>query len=128
MPANIVSITGLPYSPFNGSDKVGIVITSGVPTFFKIVGINLDEIISVNWYPQDPGSVNFSVRPLILVDATQGTFMIKVTNNYLSDHDRKGVLSFQLTDMTTRSYPVETYGRLSAMPIWRAPSEGLITG
>lgn len=124
----IVSCETLPFSPYAGSGLVGIVITSGVPTFFKLVGANLDQIVSVNWYPEHAGSVQFKMRQLILVDNTMGTFMVQVTNNLLNDCDRGGHISFRINDGTTQVLPVKTFGKVSLVPLWQSPEAGLNTG
>jgi hypothetical protein len=128
MTTSIALIELLPGSPYNGSGFVGIVITSGVPSFFKVVGANLQDITSVNWYPKNPGTVDFEMRQLITVDNTVGTFMVMVTNNRLNTDDRSGYLSFRVTDGTTISFPVKTFGRVSVAPLWTDPGQGLITG
>lgn len=128
MPISITSVSALPSSPYDGTGLIGIVITSGISSFFKITGYDLGLIESVNWYPKDPGSVSFEVRNVILVDNTQGTFMVMVKDNYLHNHDRGGHISFRLVDGTTRTFPVVTYGRVSVGPLWSAPDQGLITG
>ena len=107
---------------------MGIVITSGVPSYFKVIGANLNRIVSVTWYPANPSSLLFQSRNLILVDNTVGTFMIKVINNYLNTFDRAGYISFTLDDSTNLTFPVRTYGPVSAGPLWTAPDQGLITG
>jgi hypothetical protein len=124
----IAAIQALPSSPFQGSGLVGIVITSGVPSYFRLTGTNLNHIVSINWYPKNPASVLFTTRQLILVDDSEGTFMIQVIDNYLDITDRGGKISFRLDDGTTLSAPVKTYGRVSVGPMWTAPGEGLITG
>jgi len=125
----IASIISLPSSPYNGSGVVGIIITSGVPSYFKITGSSLDRIVSVNWYPKNPASVlQESSGTITLLDNTQGTFMIRVLNNYLDINDRGGHLSFRIDDGSTLQAPVKTYGPISVMPIWTAPNQGLITG
>ena len=124
----IASITSLPSGPYNGSNIVGVIITSGVPSYFKIQGSNLDRIKSVNWYPRNAASVLQESRNIILVDNTLGTFMIRVLDNYLDINDRGGHISFRLDDGTTLTAPVKTYGPISLMPIWSAPGAGLITG
>jgi len=124
----ITEIYGLPSSPFQGTGTVGIVITSGVPSYFRLSGVELDRIVNINWFPTNPASVLFDTRQLILVDSTQGTFMIKVLNNYLSTTDRGGKLGFRLDTGETLAFPVKTYGPVSAGPLWTAPSQGLITG
>lgn len=124
----IGSIQSLPNSPYNGTQFVGICITSGVPSYFKLLGSNLDRIVSIHWYPENPASVLQDSRQLILVDNTLGTFMIRVLDNYLNTDDRGGYLSFRIDDGTTLSAPVKTYGRISVMPLWQAPDAGLITG
>jgi hypothetical protein len=124
----IASIQALPYSPYNGTGIVGIVITSGVPSYFKIVGSDLADIVSFNWYPKNPGSVLFDTRQLILVDNTEGTIMVRVIDNYLDDRDRGGKLGFRLSDGNMMSFEVKTYGRVSVAPLWQAPEQGLITG
>lgn len=124
----IASITSLPSGPYNGSNIVGVIITSGVPSYFKIQGSNLDRITSVNWYPRNPASVLQESRNIILVDNTIGTFMIRVLDNYLDINDRGGHISFRLDDGTTLHAPVKTYGPISLMPLWSAPSAGLNTG
>ncbi len=128
MTTSIAQIYALPGCPFNGSGLVGIVITNGVPSYFKVVGSDLDRIVSVNWYPENAASVKFNTRGMILVDNTLGTFMIQVTDNYLSTTDRAGHISFRLDDGTTLTAPVRTYGRVSVGPMWQAPDQGLITG
>lgn len=125
---SIASIQALPGSPYNGTEFVGVVITSGVPSYFKVVGSELNRIVSVNWYPKDPATVLFETRGLILIDNTQGTFMIKVLDNYLDTNDRQGYISFRLDDSSNLVAPVKTYGPVSAGPLWTPPTAGLITG
>jgi len=124
----IARIQALPTSPFEGSGIVGIVITSGIPSYFKLTGSELNRITSFNWYPKNPASVKFEVRQLILVDNTQGTFMVRVIDNFLDTNDRAGFVSFQMDDGSTFSAPVATYGPVSVGPLWTAPGQGLITG
>ena len=124
----ITAIQALPSSPFEGTGIVGVVITSGIPSFFRLTGVNLDGITSVRWFPKNPVSVQFEMRELVLVDDTEGTFMVRVTNNFLDIRDRAGIISFALDDGTTLSAPVRTYGPLSVGPLWQAPGQGLITG
>jgi hypothetical protein len=124
----IGSIQLLPSDPYAGSGFVPIIITSGVSSYFKIIGSNLDRIISIHWYPENPASVLQDSRQLILVDNPLGTFMIRVLDNYLNTNDRGGYLSFRLDDGSTLSSPVKTYGRISVMPLWQAPEAGLNTG
>lgn len=124
----IADIQALPSSPFQGSGLVGIVITSGVPSYFRLTGTNLSGIVSVNWYPKNAASVLFKMRQIILVDENEGTFMVQVLDNYLDTCDRAGHLSFRLIDGTTLTAPVKTYGRVSVGPLWTAPDQGLITG
>lgn len=124
----IASIEGLPSSPYNGTGIVGIVITSGIPSFFKVIGSDLNRIVSVNWYPENVASVKFKMRNMILIDNTLGTFMVQVTDNYLYDNDRGGHISFRLDDGTVLTAPAKTYGRVSVGPLWTAPDQGLITG
>ena len=128
MTTTITSIFALPTSPFQGSGLVGIVITPGVPSYFKLEGTGLDKITNVTWYPLNPGSVEFETRQIILVDMTVGTFMIKVTNNFLSTIDRAGRVSFRLDTGETITFPVKTYGPVSYQPLWQSPHEGLNTG
>jgi len=128
MTTSIAQIQALPNSPFNGTGIVGIVITNGIPSYFKVIGSELNRIVSVNWYPENPASVKFTTREMILVDDTLGTFMVQVTDNYLYDNDRGGHISFRLDDGTTLTAPVRTYGRVSVGPLWQAPDQGLITG
>lgn len=124
----IASVLALPGSPYNGSGKAAIIITSGVPSYFLVKGSNLQDIVSVNWYPKNPASVQFTVRNIICIDNTQATFMVQVTDNFLDISDRGGKISFRLTNGSTLAVPVITYGRVSVMPLWNAPGEGLITG
>lgn len=128
MTTTITSIFALPTSPFQGSGLVGIVITPGVPSYFKLEGTRLDKITNVTWYPLKPGSVEFETRQIILVDMTVGTFMIRVTNNFLSTIDRAGRVSFRLDTGETIAFPVKTYGPVSYQPLWQSPYEGLNTG
>lgn len=128
MTISITGIIALPTSPFQGTGVIGIVITPGVPSYFKVEGSELDKIVDVNWYPLNPGSVEFETRKLILVDPTVGTCMIKVTNNFLSTADRAGKLSFRLNTGETITFPVRTYGPVSYQPLWQSPYEGLNTG
>jgi hypothetical protein len=127
-PTAISSIQALPGSPFNGSGYVGIMITNGISSYFKVVGANLNRIVSVSWYPKNPASVLQESRNMILIDNTYGTFMIKVLNNYLDNCDRGGYVSFVIDDNTTLVAPVKTYGPISVGPLWSAPDQGLITG
>lgn len=124
----IASVQALPSSPYEGSGIAGIVITSGVPSYFKLEGSNLNRIVSVNWFPRNPSSVLFEMRQLILVDNTIGTFMVRVLDNYLSTTDRGGKIAFRLDDGTALYVPVKTYGPVSVGPLWTAPGQGLITG
>ena len=128
MTTTITRIIALPTSPFQGTGLVGIVITSGVPSYFKVEGIGLDHITNVTWYPQNINSVVFETRQLILVDPTVGTFMIRVVDNLLSTTDRGGRLSFRLDTGDTIVFPVKTYGPVSYQPLWTSPYEGLNTG
>lgn len=126
MLATIDDIFGLPFSPFNGTGTAGIIITNGCPTFFKITGANLNNIVSVNWYPKNPASVKFIMRQIILIDNTLGTFMVQVTDNMYNTNDRAGILCFRLIDDTVITFPVTTFGQLG--PLWISPEQGLITG
>jgi len=128
MTISITGIIALPTSPFQGTGINGIVITPGVPSYFKVEGAELDKIVDVNWYPIDPASVEFETRKLILMGTTVGTFMIKVTNNFLSTADRGGKISFRLDTGETLAFPVRTYGPVSYQPLWQSPYEGLNTG
>lgn len=128
MTTTITEIISLPTGPFQGTGTVGIVITPNVPSFFKVVGTELQNIVSVNWYPENPASVMFETRGLVLVDNTTGTFMFKVIDNYLSDSNRAGRVSFTLNDGTTIAFPVKTYGPVSYQPLWQSPYNGLNTG
>lgn len=124
----VSSVDLLPSNPYAGTQLVSVIITTGVPSYFKVTGTNLDGIVSVNWIPKYSSSVEFVVRQLILVDNTLGTFMIKVTNNFLDTNDRKGNIIFRRLDGTTISFPVITFGPVSATPLWTSPNQGLITG
>jgi hypothetical protein len=124
----IANIHALPTSPFEGSGILGIVITSGIPSYFRVIGSNLDLIKSINWYPEHPSTVQFKMRQLILVDNTEGTFMVRVTDNFLSTTDRGGRISFRLDDGATINMPVTTYGPVSTGALWQSPEQGLITG
>ncbi len=128
MTTTIARIQALPTSPFEGSGIVGIVITSGIPSYFKITGSELNRVVSFNWYPENPSSVIFETRQLILVDNTEGTIMVRVIDNLLNINDRAGRISFQLDDGTTISAPVATYGPVSVGPLWTSPNAGLNTG
>lgn len=128
MPAAIASIETLPGSPYNGTQFVGIVITTGVTSFFKITGSNLNELVSVDWYPKNPSSVLQQSSKINLISPTEASFSIQVLNNYLDNRDRGGVLSFRQLGGTTLSLPVKNFGPISFMPLWMAPDQGLITG
>lgn len=122
----ITCIDALPFSPYNGCGKAGIIITAGCPTYFRIVGAGLDGITHFDWYPKNLGTVEFKTRQLILVNDTLGTCMVMVTDNFYSTTNRAGHLSFRLIDGNVLTYPVITYGQLGQL--WRSPSQGLITG
>ena len=124
----IENIESLPCSPFTNLGNIGIVITPGVPSFFRITGTDLDQITSIEWFPKNPSSVVFQTRQLILVNHTVGTFMIKVIENYLNCNNRGGKISIRLLDGSTISVPVTTYGPVSLGPLWQEPGQGLITG
>lgn len=124
----ISQIHALPTSPFEGSGLVAIVITSGIPSYFRVTGLNLENIISVNWFPENNKTLDFEIRQLTLVDTTEGVFMIRVLDNHLTTEDRGGVLSFKISDGTSINYPVTTYGPVSSGPLWTPPTTGLITG
>lgn len=124
----ITGVQPLPCSPFDGSGYVGLVITSGIPTYYKVTGTNLNQLRSVNWNPKNPGTVLFQTRQMILLNSNEGTFMIKVLNNYLDKTDREGRISFYFDNGSTVSFPVKTYGPISVGPLWTPSYEGLITG
>ena len=124
----ITEIQALPAGPYNGTGVAGIVITSGVPTYFRLRGVDLDHIVKFTWFPKNSASVEFETRQLILVSKTEGTIMVRVTNNYLDINDRGGKLCFTLIDRTTLTVPVKTFGPVSLGPLWQAPGQGLITG
>lgn len=124
----ITDIFAMPGGPYNGTGVVGIVITSGVPSYFKVTGSALERIVSVSWFPKNPGSVIFDMRQMILVDNNLGTFMVRVLDNFLDTTDRGGRISFRLDDGSVLTYPVKTFGRVSVGPLWTAPDQGLITG
>lgn len=124
----ILRIQALPTSPYESTGMAAIVIASGVPSYFKVTGVELDKITSVTWYPKNPSSLLFTTRQMILVDNTMGTFMIRVMDNYLDNRDRGGYISFRLEDGTNLVIPVITYGPVSVSPLWTAPSVGLNTG
>jgi len=117
----ITNIQALPTSPFEGTGIIGIVITSGVPSYFKLSGTDLNNITSVRWFPKNPASVIFETRQLILVNNTEGTFMVRVIDNLLDNSNRGGILSFTFDNGDTLSYVTETYGPVSIGPLWSAP-------
>ena len=122
----ITSIEGLPCSPFTDTCDVGIIITSGAPTYFKITGSNLSGITRFDWYPRNHDSVLFKTRQLILVNECLATCMVMVTNNFHSLTNRGGHLSFRLEDGTVLTYPVRTFGQLGQL--WTSPYQGINTG
>lgn len=124
----IIGIDLLPTNPFAGSQLVALIITSSVPSYYRVRGIDLQDIVHVAWYPENPNSVLFETRQIILLNNTEGTFMIRVVDNYLDTTDRKGKISFRLIDGTTLSFPVQTVGPVSTGRLWIAPTDGLITG
>jgi hypothetical protein len=124
----IANIQALPTSPYEGTGLVAIVITSGIPSYFRLTGADLNRIVSVRWFPKHPGTLLFETRQLILVDNNEGTFMIRVLDNYLDTNDRAGRIIFTLDDETTLSAPVVTYGPVSVGPLWTPANAGLITG
>lgn len=128
MPTVITAVDTLPSSPYNGTGIVSLVIATGIPNYFKVSGSELDRIKSVDWYPKNPASVVFTIRPLILVNDSLATFMIMVKNNYLDDSDRSGKLTFKTITGEQIHFPVKTYGPVSAGPLWTAPEAGLTTG
>jgi hypothetical protein len=125
---SIAAINALPNNAYNGTGKVGILITNNITSYYQVIGSNLNRIVSVKWYPENAASVLQTSRNMILIDDTQGTFAVTVLNNYLNDCNRAGYISFGLDDGTTLQWPVVTYGPLSLSPIWTAPDQGLITG
>lgn len=124
----ISRIYSLPENNYANTGILNIIITSGVPSYFKITGNGLSDIMHVDWYPRNPASLMFESRQLILVNDSLGTFMFRVADNYLDTQDRGGHVSFRLRDNTTIQYPVVTYGPVSVGPLWVAPSQGMITG
>lgn len=125
MATTITEIVALPSSPYQGTGTVGIVITSGVSSYFKITGYELDKLVDVSWYPTNLSSVDFTVRDIILLNPTLGTFMIQVTDNFSDISDRGGRISFRTNLGNTISFPVKTYGPMSVQPMWRNPYDGL---
>lgn len=124
----ITGIRPLVICPTLNNDSVPVLITNGIPSCFEFFGQGLDRILSVDWFPRNPGSVKFQIRKPILIDQTRGTFIIEVIDNYLDSIDRKGRLAFTLVDRSVITFPVNTYGPVSATPLWTAPNQGLITG
>lgn len=124
----IISVQALPTSPYEGTGLVPIVITSGVPSYFRLNGVDLDRIVSLRWIPKHPGTVLFETRQLILVNSAEGTFMVRVLDNYLDINDRAGRIIFTLDDENTLSAPVITYGPVSIGPLWSSPNSGINTG
>jgi hypothetical protein len=124
----IISVESLPTSPFNGTGTVGIVITSGVPSYLKVTGTGLDGIVDTQWYPENPTSVKFVMKQLTLLNPQEAVCMVMVTDNYLNNNNRAGYLSFRLTNGITISFSVETYGPVSYQSLWRPNQEGLNTG
>lgn len=125
MTVSITSIIALPSSPYQGTGTIGIVITSGVSSYFKITGYELDKIVDVNWYPTNLSSVDFIIRDVILLNPTLGTFMVEVTDNFSDITDRGGKISFRTDSGNTISFPVKTYGPMSLQSFWRGPYDGL---
>lgn len=113
---------------YGGVGTVCIAITSGITSFFKVEGTDLDKIIDINWYPKNLSSVKFKERGMILLSDTLGTFMIQVINNYLYNYNRGGYVSFRLDDETTLTLPAQTYGPVSIGPLWTSPEQGINTG
>jgi len=126
MNATITCVESLPFGPYNGSGKAGIIITNGCPSYFKVTGVNLDLIIDFDWYPRNPGTIEFKTRGMILVDNCLGTCMVMVIDNQYSTVDRGGHLSFRLIDDTVITVPVVTYGQLGHL--WTSPYQGIDTG
>ncbi len=124
----ITNIHALPTGPYNGTEFAGIVITNGVPSYFRITGTELSRITGFTWLPKNPASVSFETRGVIPVSATEATCMVLVTNNHLDITDRAGRLCFTLDDGSTITALVKTYGPVSIGPLWSAPDQGLITG
>lgn len=124
----IAELQALPAGPFNGTGIAGIVITNGIPSYFRLLGSNLGRIKNFTWIPKNPASVLFETRKVILLNDTEGTCMVRVINNYLDINDRGGRLCFALDDGTTLTIPVKTFGPVSTGPLWQAPTQGLITG
>jgi hypothetical protein len=127
MTTTIVSCDLLPFNPLAGSNIIALMITNDVPNFYRVTGANLQDIVDVNWYPEFSETVKFIVRQLILVDSTEGTFMIKVIDNFLNLDERGGRMSFRLKDGTTISVPVQTVGSVSISPLWQSPYAGVDT-
>ena len=125
---SINNINALPTCPYNHTGKLGIVITSGISSYFEVTGVGLTNIKSVNWYPLNPSSLLFTIRQLVLIDDFKATFMVQVDDNLLDITDRGGRISFKLDDGFSISYPVVTYGPVSIMPLWSSPHSGLGIG
>jgi hypothetical protein len=124
----IHNIATLPGNYPIGIKGVPILITSGVTTYYRIIGANLEEIQSVEWYPKQPSSLMFSVRQLILVSSSEATFSITVKDNFLDASDRQGVINFLHKDGQSITYTAFTVGPVSASPLWQSPQSGLATG
>src|SRR5574337_1515709 len=119
----ITDIFAMPGGPYNGTGVVGIVITSGVPSYFKVTGSALERIVSVSWFPKNQGSVIFDMRQMILVDNNLGTFMVRVLDNFLDTTDRGGRICLRIDDGSVLTYQVKNFGRVSVGPLWTAPGQ-----
>lgn len=125
--ANIISMPAPAITPHDPL-QVNITITNGVYSYFKLIGSGLEDIVLIDWYPVNPSSVLFELRPLVLVDENTGTFFIRIIDNFLDSTNREGQISFRLTDGSTLSVPVATYGPVSTGALWTSPYVGINTG
>lgn len=124
----ILSVDLLPQNPFAGSGVVAIFVTNSVPSYFRVTGIDLKNIVQVDWYPIVRNSIEFETRQMIFVDNMTATFMIKVIDNFLDVTDRGGKISFRINDGSSISFPVKTVGPAVLGRLWQSPNEGLIIG
>jgi len=106
-----VPVSNLTYQTNGVNGPVQIDISVAVSNIYIVSGVNLDQIVSVNWYPARRDQIAFNMLPWRTYSPVSGqaTFGIIVTNNFTYDYQRGGSISFRLTDQSTIAVPAETY-------------------
>ena len=128
MITTISNVSTMPGCPFGSTGVVFIIITPGIPTYFHITGMGLTHIESIRWFPENPSTVKYIIRDIVLLNDQEGSFVIEVIDNSLDPSNRHGSISFSLSDGNVISFHTSTFGPVTVGPLWQSPQSGINTG